>query len=158
MSTKTELKALSDSTFTTNGIRAIEAVDHRAFNDDLIDSLDVVNFDGVEKQVAIRYEKILYVTYYTMNATSLIMTDVKDQLLSNVLDVEIKHICSSSSIEPVESAFNPRLFNYTKATKVVGSDVYLALDSNGISPIPKEYNYYGTSGWVCVKITYIPAT
>lgn len=38
---KSELKALSESTFPTNGVKSIVAANHRTFNGDLIDSLYV---------------------------------------------------------------------------------------------------------------------
>ena len=44
--TKTALIAESESTFTTNGVRAITAASHRTFNQDLIDSLDTISFNG----------------------------------------------------------------------------------------------------------------
>jgi hypothetical protein len=39
--TKDELKTLSDSTFSTNGLGQITAENHRAFNDDILDSIAI---------------------------------------------------------------------------------------------------------------------
>lgn len=46
--TKTQLKTLSDETFYDNDQGEIDPSEHRAFNDDLIDSLMVEVFTGSE--------------------------------------------------------------------------------------------------------------
>lgn len=158
MATKTALKAASDNTFTTNGVRAITAASHRTFNNTLIDSLDVVGLLGTNKQIATAYVIIPVNSALEFNSTMPVYSDkiitkfpmtlVKDQLLGNVLHIEMVNWVQNLSTMTI---WYDAIGFYHFAPAIYNSS-YLGAKVLDISNTP-----YNHTGAILAKITYIPA-
>lgn len=156
---KTELKAESSSTFPTNGVRQITAANHRAFNEDLIDSLDTVVYNGSIKQIKKVYvnrQLLVYGSWGLPNSAGLgamdliPMTSIKDQLLSNVLEVRmIYRTVSSTDLSPSTTFMDTNWLPLVPA-------LMPSFPTNLSCRVQNSSNTLINS-WVLLEITYIPA-
>ena len=159
--TKTALKAESNSTFTTNGVRAITAASHRVFNDDLIDSLDVVVVDkkGVLTYPQIKTEYILCgftlgnvsnVPYRVGWGDGFEMSKVKDSLLTNIISMRMVHfVISETNLNP-----STEYSTYPIVPMLLPSNPLIL--AYKVTPTA-QFNSLGTNYFI-MELIYIPET
>lgn len=159
--TKTALKAESNSTFTTNGVRAITAASHRTFNDDLIDSLDVVKWGANDVQIKKEYVQTnITLTQALVQPTTFLMSKVKDSLLSNVLDLRLVFYTpyGGNFNEMNTTSNSPDIMPLRKTVNAVTYAGYLCFYPTEIKVIsPKTLSVLINPTGAVLEITYIPA-